>query len=147
MTSADVQVHLRPPAWARGWVAVFPILFAGMFLFVIRPDGSQWLFAVVVFVFSPVLAWRLFRLAAIGTGDGRLVVRNHWRDRTLHRDEVAEVGVTKVTAAGNRSVGLRLRDGSMVRLDVTETPFGGRRLQRQEAAVRDWVAGRPQPFL
>ena len=144
MTTADVQLELRPPRWARAWAVVFPALFAGFFLFVVRPQGNVWLGAFVVFVFAPALSWRLFRLAALGTADGRLVVRNHWRDRVVPRDDIAEVGVERHARAANRSVTLRLRDGGAVRLDVTETPFAGPfrgRLERQAAEVREWVKG------
>jgi hypothetical protein len=86
-----------------------------------------------------------FRLAAIGTADGRLILRNHWRDRTLDRGDIAEVSVERRFGSSNRSVAVLVRDGSTVRLDVTETPFAGPfrgRLERQAAEVREWVEGR-----
>jgi len=150
VTATDAVLRLRTPTWARVWLVVFPIGLACLFLFVIRPQGNLWLGAFVVFVLGPALAWRLFRLAAIGTSDGRLVVRNHWRDRTLHRADVVEVGVERRAGSSNHAVALRLADGSTLRLEVTETPFAGpfrSRLDRDARAVRDWVSGRPQPFL
>jgi len=149
VTEPVADLALRPPTWLRAFVAVFPIAFAAFFLVAVRPDGPVWIGAVAVFVFAPLLAWRQFRLAAIGTADGRLVVRNQWRDRTLDRAAVAEVGVDRRAGSTNRSVTLRLRDGSALRLDVTETPFAGPfrgRLDRQAAAVQAWVDGTPQPY-
>ena len=149
MTSADVLLELGQPRWARVWFVVFPVLFAFVGLsgtLPLRGDPGPAL-RLSLCLFAAALSWRLFRLAAIGTPDGRLVVRNHWRDRTLHRDDVADVVVGRVLGGSNRSVQLRLRDGSTVRLDVTEVPFSSRRLERQAAQVREWVEGRPQPFV
>ena len=154
MTSTDARLRLRPPLWAQLWVAVFPPFFLCFFLFAVRPsDGPTWVGALVAAVLAPLLAWRLFRLAAIGTADGRLVVRNVWRDRTLQRDEIESVTVDRAyrgRGSTNQSVYVVLRDGTRVRLDVTEVPFRtlfGGRLERDAEAVREWVAGRPQPFL
>ena len=118
MTSADAQLKLRPPAWARAWAAVFPSLFAGFLLFVVRPDDAgSTTGGVVALVGGTLIAWRLFRLAAVGSTDGRLAIRNHWRDREVHRDDVTDVVIGVAGSAPNRSVQLVLRDGSTVRLD------------------------------
>jgi hypothetical protein len=147
VTSADVQLRIRPPRWARVWVAAFPFVFAGFFLFVVRPDGNLWLGGFVVFLFCPALAWRLFRLAAIGMADGTLVVRNHWHDQRLNRDDIAAVRVDRAKGSQpTRAVHVFLHDGTTVGLDVTES-WGSRSLQRHEAAVRAWLFERPQPFL
>ena len=148
VTSTEQQLTLRPPLWAQVWVVVFFTVFAAINLSGVIPlrGDPNWGARIFLCLFGVVLGWRLFRLAAIGTSDGRLVVRNHWRDRTLHRDDVADVVVGRVLGGSNRSVQLRLRDGSTVRLDVTEVPFSSRRLERQAARVREWVEGRPQPF-
>ena len=153
MTSADVQLHLRSPLWARAWVVAFPVLLVPAGVFVVRPGGSGWSLVrgIGVAVFTGLLCWRLYRLATIGRADGRLVVRNHWRDRTLHRDDIARVTAGQELGRGtNRSVRLLLRDGSTVALDVTATSFRAMhsdRLERQAEQVRAWVSGRPQPFL
>ena len=153
MTSTDVQLSLRPPVWAQVWVAVFPVLLVVVGVFFVRPAGDTWAMVrgAAVFVFGLLLCWRLFRLGAIGTADGRLVVRNHWRDRTLHRNDIAEVTAGQELGRGtNRSVRLLLHDGSAVALDVTATSFRrlhSDRLERQADQVRAWVFGRPQPFL
>ena len=149
MTSTDVQLALRLPLWARAFVVFSPLLFAWFLVVVLRPDeGPVWWGALGAFALSPLVAWRLFRLAAIGTTDGRLVVRNHWRDRTVHRDDVDRVVIDIVR--GGWSVQLELIDGSVVPLEVTGTPLRplfGARLERQADALREWVDGRPRPFL
>jgi hypothetical protein len=148
VTSTGIQLVLRLPVWARVWALVFPVFFACMFLFAFRPqDGPVWLGALAAFVLSPLLSWRLFRLAVVGTAEGTLVVRNHWRDRTLRREDIAEVTVGRGVSANSRSVRLRLQDGSTVRLDATENQFGRQRIERQADEVRAWVTGQPQPFL
>jgi hypothetical protein len=151
VTIADAQLSLRTPVWARVWTAVFPVILVFLFLFVIpRENGPAWLGGLVALVLAPVLSWRLFRLAAVGRSDGLMSIRNHWRDRTVRRDDIAEVRVHQSAGSSNRSVALALRDGSIIRLDVTEVPFGGpfkARLDRQAAEVRAWVEGRPRPFL
>ncbi len=76
------------------------------------------------------------------------MVRNRWHDRAVQRDDIAEVSVCGVHRGGfGKFVELTLRDGPTLRLDVTEAPLSPRRLERQAAEVRQWVSGRPQPFL
>jgi hypothetical protein len=128
-------------------VVAFPLIVATFGLSGVVPlRGDPGRLPVLAFcAFAAVLGWRLFRLAAIGTSDGRLTIRNHWRDRTVVRDDVTEVHVGRGGSSWNRAVLLRLRDGSTVRLDVTETQFGTRRLEEQAHHVRAWVSGAPQP--
>lgn len=148
MTALAPDLVLRPRPWIRGFLVVFPIAFAASYLLVVRPEGPVWVDALIVFVFAPLLAWRLFRLAAVGTADGRLVVRNQWRDRTVHRDDVDRVVIGRSRNRGG-SVHLELADGSTLELDVTEVPFRplfGARLERSAASLEDWSSGRPQPF-
>ncbi len=149
MTPVDVQITLRPPLWARVWVVAFPLLLPVWVSGILPLRGDPgWPVRVLICVFAAVVSWRLFRLAAIGTSDGRLVVRNHWYDRTVHRDDIADVSVGHLRRSSfQKSVALILRDGSTLRLDVTEGPFGTRRLEGQAAEVREWVSGRPRPFL
>ena len=150
MTAIDAQLELRPPVWARAWAVVFPVLFAGFLLVVLRPEGPVRLIAPGMAIACALLGWRLFRTSAVGTAAGVLLVRNHWRDRTVTRAEVADVEVARDRGSSARCVTLRLRDGSSLRLEVTETPFAGpfrARLERQAGQVRDWVAGAPRPYL
>jgi hypothetical protein len=149
VTSTDAQLELRPPRWARVWVVVFPIIVAVVLLSDVAPlrGDPGWVTRGFICIFGAALSWRLFRLAAIGTPDGRLVVRNHWRDRTVQRDDIAEVSVRSMHRGSlGQCVQLALRDGSTLRLDVTEVPFRIRRLERHATAVREWVSGRPRPF-
>ena len=148
MAPLDATLAIRPPGWSRAWAVAFPLIVATLGLSGVVPlRGDPGVLPILAFcAFASVIGWRLFRLAAIGTPDGRLAVRNHWRDRTVVRDDVAEVRVGRGASSWNRTVLLRLRDGSTVRLDVTETPFGTRRLEQQADQVRAWVAGTPQPY-
>ncbi len=150
MTSSGRELLLRTPIWGRVWVTVFPALLAGFLVLVVRPDeAAVWAGGAVAVVLAALLAWRLARLAVIGSADGGLVVRNHWHDRTLHRDDVAEVDVARRAGGSNHSVRLLLRDGSTVRLEVTETPFAGPfrgRLARQADNVRSWATQTPRPY-
>ena len=142
----DGALELRPPLWARVWVVAFPLVASVVLLFDLVPlhgDPGRPM-RIFLCTFAAGLGWRLFRLAAIGTPDGRLVVRNHWRDRTLHRDDVVEAAVERRGGGPNRSVRLTLRDGSEVRLDVTEHVLG-RPVERSAAAVRGWLSGQPAP--
>jgi hypothetical protein len=146
MTTADAQLSLRPPAWARGWLVAFPVLFVLFAVFVVRPrEGGSVAMTVFLCVFAVALSWRLSSLHVTGTPDGRLVVRNHWRSRMLHRDEITGVGVARVPGrTGNRAVALDLRDGSTLRLDVTQAPglpFLRSRLDEQAAAIEGWRSG------
>ena len=146
MTTSDAPLELRPPRWARVWVVAFPLVTSIVVLLDLVPlqGDPGWPMRIFWCTFAAALGWRLFRLAAIGTPDGRLVVRNHWQDRTLHRDDVGEVEVARRGAGPNRSVRLELRDGSAVRLDVTEH-FLGRPVDRAAAAVRHWLREPPAP--
>jgi hypothetical protein len=150
---ADIQIALRPPAVLRVWVAIFPVLFLAFLVVVVAPEGGTrtWIFAGG-FAVTALLGWRLFRLAALGTADGRFVVRNHWQDRTLRREDIADVAVGRAVGRGgtSRSVLLLVHDGTSVPLDVTATSFRANvptRLQQQAAAVRAWVSGGHQPSL
>lgn len=142
--------------WARVWVTVFPVVLAVVLVLAVEPGADGW--AVVrdigVAVFAALLGWRLFQQAVIGTGDGRLVVRNMWRSLALRREDVHEVTVDPANGrrirGGGWAVWLHLRSGSPVRLDVTHVPFGGPfsgRLEREAEQVRAWLAVGPQPFL
>jgi hypothetical protein len=113
--------------------------------FVLDPvhGDDSWIVAAGAFLVTAVLAWRLVRIRTLGTADGRLVVRNYRRDRTVHRDDVDRV-VIDIARVG-WSVQLELADGSPLPLDATGTPLRplfGARLERQADAVRDWVTGR-----
>ncbi|MGY1630740.1 hypothetical protein ACI784_03390 [Geodermatophilus sp. SYSU D01186] len=148
MTTADARLSLRPPAWARLYLLGFPVVFVAVVVLVIRPP----LPLVVLFCAAAVgTSWRQATLRVLGTADGRLVVRNTWRTRTLHRDEITGVGVARVSGrAGNRAVELDLRDGSALRLDVTAAPALPAlrtRMARQVAEIEEWRSGRPRPFL
>jgi hypothetical protein len=79
------------------------------------------------------------------------VVRNYWQDRTLRREDIADVTVGQAVGRGgtNRSVRVLLHDGASVPLEVTATSFRPNvptRLQHQAAAVRARVS-EPQPLL
>jgi hypothetical protein len=139
--TTDLQLALRPPAWVRVLVVLFAAAVPCYVRFGVDPvrgDGS-WIVAAGAFLITAVLAWRLARLAVLGTADGRLVVRNYRRDRTVHRGDVDRV-VIDVARTG-WSVQLELIDGSVAPLDATSTPLRpmfGARLERQADAVRDW---------
>ncbi|TFV77716.1 hypothetical protein E4P40_18710 [Blastococcus sp. CT_GayMR20] len=148
---ADVRLSLRPPTWLRVWVAVFPLLFVVFLVVVVAPEqgARAWIFAGG-FAVTALLGRRLFRLAVLGTADGRLVVRNHWQDHTLRREDIADVTVGQGVGRGgtNRSVRVLLHGGASVPLEVTATSFRPNvptRLQHQAEAVRTWVSAGAQP--
>jgi hypothetical protein len=139
VTGAQVQLELRPSRGARAWEVAFPIVMAGFFLFVGRPDGAgQWTVVAVLLALTCVQGWRWFRLAAIGTDDGRLLVRNLYRDRWLDRRDIAEVEVAPRVLG--RAVRLRLEDDSRVWMDVTPARA---RLEEQAAELRAWLDDQP----
>ena len=155
MTSADSQLALRPPLVTRVFFVVW-VLFVIISLAVnFRPDDAgSWAGTIVFASFGTLLAWRLSRQGAFGTDDGRLVVRNLLRTTTVRREDIIEAAAARVRrgtpgAGSGWAVHLRLRTGEFVRLDVTQVPLRGplrRRLERHEAAVREWVDGRAQPY-
>jgi hypothetical protein len=132
------------------WVVVFPVAMTVIALTGVVPLGGDpgWGIRLLLSAFAVLLGWRLFRLAAIGTTDGRLLVRNHWHDQAVRREDITEASVVYVRGGSlGKVVELALRDGSTLRLGVTEVPFGTHRVERQAAEVREWLSGRPQPFL
>jgi hypothetical protein len=153
VTSTDVQLALRPPIWARVLFLVWPVVVVAVLFLEFRPnDGGSWATTLFIGLGGSLLCWRLFAQAAIGTGDGRLLVRNVLRSRVVQRDEIT--GVTVHRARGGSGSGwcvqLQLRDGRGLGLDVTQVPLRGPfrgRIERQAAAVRDWATEQPQPFL
>jgi hypothetical protein len=153
VTTTDVSLRLRPPIAIRVFALAWPA-FVVVFLAVeFRPnDGGSWAATAAFWLFGGLLAWRLFRQGAVGTVDGRLVVRNLWWTRTVRREDIAAVTAARGArgASSGWAVTLTLRTGDVVRLDVTQVPLRGplrRRIDRHVAAVQEWVSGRPQPFL
>ncbi|MDK3255246.1 hypothetical protein [Blastococcus capsensis] len=153
MHRSDAYLRLRPPAWARAWLVVFPLLLAGLFLspLPLRGDEDAVVPQVLVVGASAALAARMLVMGATGTPDGRLVVRNQLTTRTFSREQIAEVVVDRVGGFGRGwAAWLRLHDGSRHHLDVTRVPFRaffGAWLERDAEAVRAWVAARPGAAL
>jgi hypothetical protein len=147
MTAA---LALRPPLVTRVFAVAWGLAVTLSMVANFRPEnGGSWVGTIVISSSAAFIAWRLFRHGVFGTADGRLVIRNLWRTTTVHRDDIAEVLGARVRRSG-WAVHLRLRTGDFVRLDVTQVPLRGllrRRLERHEAAVREWMTGRPHPFL
>lgn len=149
VTAADSELHIHPPAWARGWIVVF--LPVWIWIAFQQSDGaSSWLFAA----FGVALGARLFVMGAVGTADGRLTVRNQFTTRTFHRQELADAVVDRADGRFGTgwTVWLVLRDGSRHRVQLTEAPFrpnGNGALARDAARLRAWIQapGQPQPLL
>jgi hypothetical protein len=151
VTSTDVELRLRPPLWARIWCVVFPVLVVGFTFLGQRPRGSAVALGAAFCACAVLLGWRFLQQAVIGRAGGGLLVRNLWGSRSLLRDDVTDVTVARMQSAPGSSWGvlLHLRDGSPLRLDVTQVPlFRGplrTRLERQAAEVREWVTDPAQP--
>ena len=148
VTTTAPRLALHPPAWTRVLVVLSAAAVPFYVRFVIDPvrGDRSWLVAAGAFLVTAALSWRLARLAALGTADGRLVVRNYLR--TVDRRDVDRVVID--AARIGWSVQLELVDGSVVPLDATGTPLRplfGARLERQADAVRAWAEGQPQPFV
>lgn len=153
MDTTTALLAVRPPLVTRIFAVAWGLLVSLISVANLRPeDGGSWVGTIAIPASAAFLAWRLFRHGVSGSPDDRLVVRNLWRTTTVHRDDIAEVAAARVSrpVGSGWAVHLRLRTGELVRLDVTQVPLRGlfrRRLERHEAAVREWVASRPQPFL
>ena len=148
MTTAEAQLHLRQPRWARAALLAFPVFLVLFHVFFVTPDGdSSWGTTAMFGVFAALVSWQQLRLAVIGTDDGRLVVRNRWSTRRLDREEISGAGITDMSGFAS-AVSLQLRDGSGLTLDVTEGIRSRRgRMERDAAALRAWLQQRPQPYL
>ncbi len=150
MSAASPDLHIRPPLWARVWIVVF--LPAWLWIFFQQSDGPGaigWLVAV----FGVTLGARLLVMGAVGTADGRLMVRNQFTTRDFHRDELADAVVDRANGRFGTgwTVWLVLHDGSRHRIQVAETPFRPgltSALERHAAGLQAWIhaAGGPQPF-
>lgn len=144
MTTAAEPLHLRPPVWARAWIVAFLPVWLWVFPTGDRGVSGSTVLGVLVAGLAVGFAARLFVMAAVGTPDGRLTVRNHWSTRTFERGEVTGAEVDRVGGrlGGEWGVWLRLADGSRHLLDVTRVPFRGLsagRLERDLAAVCTWL--------
>jgi hypothetical protein len=149
VTMTNEQLVLRSPGWVRALGVVFPV--AWVYPFFANPElredflvpGGVIAVLVVAFVVRTVFC------SVIGTADGRLTVRNGWSTRTFVRGELDGAGIDRANGRG-WAVFLLLTDGSRHRLDVTEVPFLGPflgKLERDAAAVREWVDGRPRSLV
>lgn len=150
MTGTDEPLVIRPPGWVR---LLGPVLLAVWLWVFLVPDGALDdlpVLGLLVAAFAVVVLGRVFLSGVVGTGDGRLTVRNAWSTRAFARDEIEGVEIDRAGRSGRGwAVWLLLDDGTRHRLDVTEVPFLGpssATLEQQAAAVRAWVDGRPQPF-
>jgi hypothetical protein len=149
VATSDEPLTIRPPDWVRVLGPVF--LLGWLSVLVLRPEGIPAVGVVIALVAAAVVG-RLFLTSVIGTADGRLTVRNLWSTRTFARDDVLGVEVDRAGGRSGRgwAVWLVLDDGTRHCLDVTEAPFLGpssTTLERQAAAVRAWLDGRPGALL
>jgi hypothetical protein len=149
VTTTDEPLAIRPPGWARVLGPV--LLVAWLSVFVFQGQGEFPVLGVVIGLVAAAVVGRLFLTSVIGTADGRLTVRNVWSTRTFLRADILSVGVDRAGRSGRGwAVWLLLDDGTRHRLDVTEVPFLGpssATLERQAAAVRAWLDGRPGAHL
>ena len=148
MTRTDEPLDIRPPGWARLLGPVFLVLWLSVFLVEERARDGFLASAVVIALLVAALVGRILFTSVIGTADGRLTVRNIWSTRTFHRHDILGVEIDRAGGRGGRgwAVWVILDDGARHRLDVTEVPFLGpssTTLERQAAAVRAWLDGRP----
>ena len=152
MTMPDEPLALRPPGWARVVGPMFLVLWLSV-LVVEQQAGDEFLVPGTVIAFLAVaVVGRMLFSSVIGTGDGRLTVRNTWSTRTFVRDEIEGVEIDRAGGRSGRgwAVWLRLADGTRHRLDVTEAPFLGpshATLERQAEAVLAWLDGRHPALL
>ncbi len=152
MTRTEEPLAIRPPGWARLLGPVFLVLWLSVFLV---EEGARDGFlsaAVVIALLVAALVGRMLFTSVIGTGDGRLTVRNVWSTRTFDRLDILGVEIDRAGGRGGRgwAVWLVLDDGTRHRLDVTEAPFLGpsaATLERQSHAIRAWLDGRPHAYL
>jgi hypothetical protein len=151
VTSAGSELRIRPPLWTRAWIILF--LPVWLWIWFQQSDGSGavgWLVAV----FGVALGARMFVMGAVGTADGRLTVRNQFRTRTFHRDELVDAVVDRSDGrlGAGWTVWLILRDGSRHRVQLTEVPFRpgfNGVLARNATRLREWMqtpGSRKPPF-
>jgi len=151
VTRTDEPLVIRPPAWVR---VLGPVFLAGWLSVLLVEEQARAAFllpAALIALLVAAVVGRMLFTSVIGTVDGRLTVRNVWSTRTFHRVDVLSVGVDRAARRGGRgwAVWLLLDDGTRHRLDVTEVPFLGpssETLERQAAAIRAWLDGRPHAY-
>jgi hypothetical protein len=153
VSAANEQFALRSPSWVRTFGAAFAVAWVYPAFFPAAVRDAFLLPGAIIAVLVVAVVARMSASSVVGTGDGRLTVRNVWSTRTFQRVEIHGVGIDRVDGRLGRARGwalfLALEDGTLHRLDVTETPFLGPcrgRLERQADELRAWIDGRPQPF-
>jgi hypothetical protein len=148
----DEPLEIRPPDWVR---VLGPVFLAGWLWVLLVQERARDEFlapAMVLAVLIAAVVGRMLFTSVVGTGDGRLTVRNTWSTRTFVRDDVLGVEVDRAARRAGRgwALWLLLDDGTRHRLDVTEVPFLGpssATLQQQADAVRAWLDGRLSAHL
>jgi len=145
----EPAVSIRPPLWSRVLLAAIAavgglILTGGIGISVARGHGTAVLVLAAFASLWLTMLIRSVRTAVFTTADGRLVVRNVGRTRTLDRSQVAEVRLPTGPAdvLGGNVLRLVLTDGKVVRLEATSRwPVGAHR--RIAAArgqdLREWL--------
>jgi hypothetical protein len=149
VTTTGEPLDIRQPQWVRLLGPVLLLAWASAFLFSDGGWGGVRVVGLLIAVIAVGFVGRMMFWSATGTDDGRLTVRNAWSTRTLTRAEIEGVEVDRAAGSG-WAVWLRLEDGGRHPLDVTQAPFLGPfrgTLERQAAAVRAWLDGRPHAYL
>jgi hypothetical protein len=150
----DVELELRQPPAARVlYAASFVMAVVIVIVFISQDFSRAGVFAVVFPLFlAGIVAVNVatVRSRAWAHADGRLVVRNRFRTRTLQRTDVDRVLVGGAAGlASPRRIEVLLTDGQVLPLVGTEAPPlpGVRaRLERDADLLRAWAAGTPTPY-
>jgi len=143
-------VEIRTPLFARiasGVMAVVGVVLLAADLVVGGVRNSDW--AAALFLSAFLVVWltivvRTARMAVLSTPDGRLLVRNQLRSRTLDRSEIEDVRRSSGGFLSGSMVGLQLllTDGSVLALQAVLPPlFGFRRqtVEQQQEQLRQWL--------
>jgi hypothetical protein len=143
-------VAIRTPLVARivsGLMAVVGVVLIGGDLLVGGVRNSDW--AATLFLSAFLVVWltivvRTALMAVLSTPDGRLLVRNQLRSRTLDRSEIEDVRRSAAGLLNGSFSGLQLllTDGSVLALQASAPPFLGfrkRAVEQQQEQLRRWL--------
>jgi hypothetical protein len=131
------QVAIGQPMLLRACVVGYLIFWTATIVWtmVLGDRLSSAAVGLVFIVFGLAIGYRVFRIGVRSGPDGTLTIRNNHSTRRLTRAEIEDFRFGGSGGLGQQSIHALLRDGTVYRMDVTNTALGlGRK--RNAAGLR-----------
>lgn len=123
----STRVAIRQPMLLRVYVVGYLVFWTGTITWttVLRNHGSAVAIGLLFILFGIAIGYRMLQLGVHSGPDGTLTIRNSLGRRRLTRAEIEDFRFgTNGGRLGMQSIHVLLRDGTVYRIDVTNTALG-----------------------